>query len=64
MKKPPAMTQGPKSWEAGYNAGHSGKPTDPPSPGTDRLAYASGFVEGEADRKAGRARPFARKPQP
>ena len=64
MKTPPAVTQDAKSWEAGYKAGHSGKPTDTPPPGVDPLAYVSGVIEGKADRHSGKVRPLVRKPPP
>lgn len=62
MKKPPAVPQDARSWEAGYKAGHSGKPTNTPPPGVDALAWSSGVIEGHADRKAGKVRPLTRKP--
>lgn len=43
------------SWQAGYNAGTSGGTSDCPPEVPDRLAYASGFVEGEAARDRVRA---------
>ena len=62
MKTTTAVPQDPKSWAAGYKAGHSGKlPTAPP-PGVDALAWSSGVIEGQADRQAGRVRPLTRKP--
>jgi hypothetical protein len=62
MEKPPKVTQDAKSWEAGYKAGHAGKPTDAPPPGVDGLAWISGVIEGQADRQAGKVRPVVRKP--
>ena len=64
MKTPPAVTQDAKSWEAGYKAGHSGKPTETPPPGVDPLSYFSGVIEGKADRHSGKVRPLVRKPPP
>ena len=64
MNQPPAVRQDAKSWQAGYKAGHSGKPTDAPPPGVDGLAWSSGVIEGQADRQAGKVRPLTRKPQP
>ena len=64
MEKPPAVTQDAKSWEAGYKAGYSGKPSDTPPSGVDGLAWISGAIEGQADRAAGNVRPLTRKPQP
>ena len=61
MNTPPAVPQDEKSWLAGYKAGHAGKPIAAP-PGVDALAWASGVIEGQADRQAGRVRPLARKP--
>jgi hypothetical protein len=58
------VTHDAKSWEAGYRAGHAGKRTDTPPPGTDALAWHSGVIEGQADRKAGKVRPMTRKPKP
>lgn len=41
----------PESWDAGYQAGYAGHPQDPPPPGVkDRLAYCSGWIEGDATR--------------
>jgi len=63
MKLPspvPVVTQDPEAWTAGYKAGHSGQQTTPP-PGIDALAWSSGVIEGQADRKAGKVRPLARK---
>ena len=64
MKKLPAVTQDPAAWQAGYKAGHAGKPTDQAPPGIDALAWFSGVIEGKADRQAGKVRPLIRKPQP
>jgi hypothetical protein len=61
MKNTPAVTQDAESWQAGYRAGHLGKPNDPP-PGMDGLSWISGFIEGQADRAAGKVRPVIRKP--
>jgi hypothetical protein len=58
------VTQDAKSWEAGYKAGHSGTRTETPPPAIDALAWHSGVIEGQADRKAGKVRPMTRKPQP
>lgn len=62
--KSPAVTQDAKSWEAGYKAGHSGKQADTPPPGVDALAWSSGVIEGQADRRSGKVRPATRKMQP
>jgi hypothetical protein len=43
------VTQNADDWQAGYNAGMSGGSSMPPEV-TDRLAYASGFIEGKAAR--------------
>lgn len=59
MKQPPTVPQDAKSWQAGYKAGHSGKPTPAPH-GVDPLAWASGVIEGQADRQAGKVRPVVR----
>jgi hypothetical protein len=64
MKKLPAVPQDAKSWEAGYKAGHTGKQTVTPPPGVDAFAWSSGVIEGQADRKAGKVRPLARKLPP
>lgn len=56
MNHPPAVTQDAESWQAGYRAGHAGKPTAAP-PGVDALAWPSGVIEGQADRQAGKVRP-------
>jgi hypothetical protein len=56
-----SVIQDEKSWTAGYLAGHSGQPADPPSD-VDRLAWISGLIEGKADRDAGRIRPLSRAP--
>jgi hypothetical protein len=37
------------SWEQGRKAGEKGLPSDPPK-GVDALAFASGYVEGQAIR--------------
>ena len=67
MKTPsqpaPAVRQDPQAWSAGYKAGHTGAPTTPP-PGVDALAWASGVIEGQADRQAGKVRPVTRAPRP
>ena len=63
MNQPPAVRQDAKSWQAGYKAGHSGKPSTAP-PGVDPLSWVSGFIEGQADRQAGRVRPVTRPPTP
>ena len=45
------------SWEQGRKAGEKGLPSDPPN-GVDALAFASGYVEGQAVRdKRNRLRP-------
>jgi hypothetical protein len=54
--------QDPKSWVAGYRAGHTGKIPDAPPPGTDALSWSSGVIEGRADKEAGRVRPLTGKP--
>jgi hypothetical protein len=42
------VAQDPAGWQAGYNAGMSrGSSVCPPEVG-DRLAYASGYIEGKA----------------
>jgi hypothetical protein len=65
MKKPsapPVVTQDAASWQAGYKAGHGGATSDKPPPGVDALSWASGAIEGKADRAAGKVRPLVRKP--
>lgn len=64
MKTRLAVTLDPTAWQAGYKAGHAGKPTNQPPPGIDALAWFSGVIEGKADRQAGKVRPLIRKPQP
>jgi hypothetical protein len=61
MKKP-AVTLNAESWAAGYKAGHAGDSSVAPSSVVDGLAWASGFIEGQADRQAGKVRPTVRKP--
>jgi hypothetical protein len=34
-------------WNAGFNAGHQGRPNQPPR-GADSLAWISGYIEGKA----------------
>lgn len=46
-----AVTLDRQSWDAGYQAEYAGHPQDPPPPGVkDRLAYCSGWIEGNATR--------------
>lgn len=46
-----AVTLDRQSWDAGYQAGYAGHPQDPPPPGVnDRLAFYSGWIEGNATR--------------
>jgi len=61
--QPPKVRQDPKAWETGYNAGLEGKAMRPPA-GIDGLAFYSGLIEGEADRKLGRRDHKPTKPQP
>jgi hypothetical protein len=61
MNKQPAVLQDAKSWQAGYKAGHCDKPTPAPL-GVDPLAWASGVIEGQADREAGKVRPLVHRP--
>jgi hypothetical protein len=37
-------------WEKGFQAGQAGEPNQPP-PGLDGLAWASGYIEGQARQK-------------
>jgi hypothetical protein len=50
---PARITMHPKAWNAGYADGLAGRPhgTDPLHQ-VDELAYASGFLEGVAARRA------------
>ena len=46
-----AVTLDRQSWDVGYQAGYAGQPHDPPPPGVlDRLAFYSGWIEGDATR--------------
>jgi hypothetical protein len=45
------IRQDPRSWYRGHDDAIAGRPSKCPK-GIDRLAYASGRVEGEADRRA------------
>lgn len=45
----PDAKQDPKAWNAGYQAGLTGKAPRTP-PGVDGLAFQSGVIEGRADR--------------
>jgi len=62
MEKQKGVRLDPKAWEAGYKAGHSGQESTTPPEGIDGLAWTSGVIEGQADRKAGRVRPLIRRP--
>jgi hypothetical protein len=62
MAKPASVSLDSKSWSAGYKAGHAGRPTRTPPPGVYGLSWYSGFIEGKADRAAGKVRPLMRKP--
>ena len=42
------VSQDPASWQAGFNAGMSGGPSNCPPEVSDPLAYASGYIEGKA----------------
>jgi hypothetical protein len=47
--KRPRIEQDPEDWQAGYEAGLAGGPRKPhPRAGT--LGFASGLIEGQADR--------------
>ena len=50
MTIPERVIQDPASWQAGYNAGMSGGSAECPPEVPDRLAYASGYIEGKAAR--------------
>ena len=63
MEKPPAIRHDAESWEAGYKAGHSGKPAGTAPEGVDVLAWISGVIEGQADQRSGKVRPATRNPQ-
>ncbi|MCC6709710.1 MAG: hypothetical protein IT492_19325 [Gammaproteobacteria bacterium] len=54
VPKKPAVTLDKKSWDAGYQAGHAGD-CSIVAPGCDGLAWSSGFIEGQADRQAGKS---------
>jgi hypothetical protein len=58
----PAVVIDGESWSAGYKAGHQGAQSRPIPPGLDGLSWISGFIEGQADRAAGRVRPLVRRP--
>lgn len=58
----PAVVIDGESWSAGYRAGHQGAPRHPRPPGFDGLSWISGYIEGQADRAAGRVRPLVRRP--
>lgn len=64
MKTSHTVTQDVASWRAGYQAGHSGQSMATPPPGADPLAYASGVIEGQADRHSGKVRLLAVKLSP
>lgn len=40
------------SWQAGYDAGKTGRPSYPPPPNVDHLSWHSGYIEGQAKRQA------------
>ena len=50
------------SWVEGYRDGYSGAPSTPAPVGLDRLAWASGRIEGAADRAAGKPSAHAEEP--
>lgn len=50
MTDPNRIRQDPASWHAGYNAGMSGGSAICPPEVPDRLAYTSGYIEGDAAR--------------
>jgi len=37
-----------KDWQAGFDAGASGKPSTPTPRGIDQLSWYSGYIEGQA----------------
>jgi hypothetical protein len=56
---PHRIEQDSDSWQAGYNAGMAVDPGPCPAWIADRLAYATGLIEGKAARE--RARQFDRR---